>query len=125
VGTPYSFSFTAAGDAGITFSLTGGALPPGLVLAAEGLLSGTPTTAGTYAFVVKATGSGSSAEQNATVRIVASSTPSPSAPPGQPGQPGPAMPATGLNIVAYVVSGGLMVLAGLVLLSVARRRARP
>ena len=93
MGVPYSFSFTAAGDAGITFSLTGGALPPGLVLAADGLLSGTPTTAGTYAFVVKATGSGSSAEQNATV-----------------------------TIVAYVVSGGLMVLAGLVLLSVARRR---
>jgi hypothetical protein len=122
VSVPYSFSFTAAGDAGITFSLTGGALPPGLVLAPDGLLSGTPTTAGTYAFVIKATGLGSSAEQNASVTIVPLSTPSPSAPPGQPG---PTMPATGLSIVAYVVAGGLMLVAGLVLVSVARRRARP
>lgn len=33
-----------------TFSVTEGSLPPGLTLSADGILSGTPTTAGTYRF---------------------------------------------------------------------------
>jgi hypothetical protein len=39
------------------WAVTGGALPPGLsLIAATGRISGTPTTAGTYSFVVTATG---------------------------------------------------------------------
>src|SRR5262249_11705115 len=40
-----------------TFAVTGGALPPGLALDASGLLSGTPTQAGTFSFTVQATDS--------------------------------------------------------------------
>ncbi len=53
--TAYSHSFTASGTTPITWSVTSGALPAGLVLnAASGALSGTPTTAGSFAFTVQA-----------------------------------------------------------------------
>ncbi|MGH9851392.1 MAG: putative Ig domain-containing protein [Blastocatellia bacterium] len=56
VGAPYSQTITASGGAGpYQFSLSDGSLPPGLILAQNGLLSGTPTTAGTYRFTVTAT----------------------------------------------------------------------
>ena len=123
VGTPYSFSFTAAGDAGIAFSLVGGALPPGLTLAPDGLLSGPPTTAGTFAFVVKATGAGSSAEQEVSVTIAPARTPTPSpSSPSSPPASSPTMPATGSSVGVYAAIGGLMIMAGLILLGVARRR---
>ena len=41
----------------ITWSLIGGTLPPGLTLSSSGHLSGTPSTSGTYTFLVKATSS--------------------------------------------------------------------
>ncbi|MBS1787904.1 MAG: putative Ig domain-containing protein [Acidobacteria bacterium] len=57
VGTAYSQTFTASGGTGpYTFARITGTLPPGLTLSgATGLLSGTPTTAGTYTFTVEAT----------------------------------------------------------------------
>jgi uncharacterized delta-60 repeat protein len=45
---PYTHTFTANGTPSPTFSVTSGALPPGLFLQSNGVLSGTPTTAGTY-----------------------------------------------------------------------------
>ncbi len=48
-GSPYSFTFTAAGVAPFTWSVDGGSLPPGLSLdAVSGLLSGTPTSSGPF-----------------------------------------------------------------------------
>ncbi|MFN7973898.1 MAG: Ig domain-containing protein [Acidobacteriota bacterium] len=56
VGVAYSQTITASGGVGpYTFAVTAGALPPGLALAAGGVLSGTPTTAGTFNFTVTAT----------------------------------------------------------------------
>lgn len=54
VGTPFSQSFTQTGGIGATtFNLNGGALPPGLALAPNGTLSGTPTQAGSFTFAVR------------------------------------------------------------------------
>ena len=56
VGVPYAQTFVGSGGtAPYTFGVTSGALPPGLVLTAAGVLSGTPTTAGPSTFTVRAT----------------------------------------------------------------------
>jgi hypothetical protein len=59
VGTGYSQALTASGGAGApyTFAVTGGSPPPGLSLSAGGVLSGTPTAAGSSTFTVTATDS--------------------------------------------------------------------
>lgn len=57
VGTPYAGHAFAADelDGGpVAFGLDSGELPPGLTLSPGGVLGGTPTTAGTYAFRVLA-----------------------------------------------------------------------
>ena len=56
VGGAYSFPVTATGTGPITFSVTGGALPAGLTLDPDtGIISGTPTTPGTYGYSITAT----------------------------------------------------------------------
>ncbi len=53
VGTPYRFTVTASGTPLISFSASG--LPPGLSFdASSGLLSGTPSTAGSYSVTMSA-----------------------------------------------------------------------
>ena len=56
VGAHYSFTFGGAGGCGpalpYQFTIIGGTLPPGLGLAMSGLVSGTPTRAGSYSFWV-------------------------------------------------------------------------
>jgi hypothetical protein len=50
---PYSQQLSATGGAPpYTWSITGGALPPGLNLSSTGLISGTPTTSGSFSFTV-------------------------------------------------------------------------
>ncbi|MFJ2118474.1 putative Ig domain-containing protein [Micromonospora chalcea] len=70
VGKRYSFRFTAAGDSDIVFSLAAGALPDGLTLDGEGKLSGTPGSAGTFAFTVAAKGYSTSATQQVSLTVV-------------------------------------------------------
>jgi hypothetical protein len=55
IGVAYSHTFPAGGGiAPLTFSIIAGSLPGGLILnAATGLVSGTPTSAGTFAFTVQ------------------------------------------------------------------------
>lgn len=56
VGAAYSQTLTAAGGtAPYSWTQAGGALPPGLGLSSSGVISGTPTTAGTYNFKVSVT----------------------------------------------------------------------
>ncbi|MGJ5815105.1 beta strand repeat-containing protein [Paludibaculum fermentans] len=56
IGVPYSQVFSPSGGSGAyVFSLTTGPLPPGLSLGADGSVTGTPNTSGTYKFVVRLT----------------------------------------------------------------------
>ncbi|MFN8587718.1 MAG: putative Ig domain-containing protein [Candidatus Eisenbacteria bacterium] len=55
-GLSYSQTLTSA--PGHTFTVTAGALPPGLTLSSGGVLSGTATQAGAFAFTVTATDAG-------------------------------------------------------------------
>jgi Putative Ig domain len=57
-GVNFQQQFTSTGGTGnVTWTLDGGALPPGWSLTSSGLLSGVGTTDGFYTFVVKATDS--------------------------------------------------------------------
>src|SRR5207248_558738 len=54
-GDAYSQQISASGGASpYTFGVVGGSLPPGLSLSGSGLLSGNPTTGGTFTFTVQA-----------------------------------------------------------------------
>ncbi len=54
LGKSYSQPFSYTGGSGIvTFTLTGGSLPPGLTISGA-TITGTPTTAGNYSFTVQA-----------------------------------------------------------------------
>ena len=55
VGVAYSQQITASGGTGpFVFTVLSGVLPPGLTLSSGGLLSGTPTTAGSSPVVIQA-----------------------------------------------------------------------
>ena len=74
VGVSYSDQLTVTGGTSpFTWSVSSGSLPPGLTLdGSTGLLSGTPTTAGSYAFTVKVTdSSGLSNTEPVTMTVIA------------------------------------------------------
>ena len=74
-GSAYSQQLQAVGGLGsYTWTLDSGAVPAGTSLSSAGVLSGTPTTAGSYNFVVKATDGIQSDTQALTVQVVASIT---------------------------------------------------
>ena len=74
VGTPYLFTVTASGTPLISFSASG--LPPGLSLdTRSGLLSGTPSTAGSYSVTLNASNaqasdSGQSVPHDVSARVL-------------------------------------------------------
>ncbi len=69
-GTAYSAQVGQTGGvAPFTWSLQSGALPPGLGITAGGLISGTPTTVGTFSFLMVVTDS-LSAQASRTLSIV-------------------------------------------------------
>ena len=53
-GTAYSQTLAASGTTPITWSVTAGALPAGLSLSSAGVISGTPTVAGSYSVTIQA-----------------------------------------------------------------------
>ncbi len=68
--TPYNFSYTTTGFPAPTFSVTAGALPTGLSLSTAGVISGTPTAAGTFTGTVTASnGIGSAATQDFSITV--------------------------------------------------------
>jgi hypothetical protein len=70
VGVPYNFAYTSTGFP--AFGVTTGALPPGLSLSSAGVISGTPTTAGTFIGTVRASnGAAPDATQAFSITIVA------------------------------------------------------
>ncbi len=69
VGLAYSATLAATGTEPITWAVTVGVLPAGLTLSSAGVLSGTPTVDGSYAFTVEATGPGGSDTQDYTLLI--------------------------------------------------------
>ena len=75
--TAYSQTLTATsangGVAPYTFSVTAGALPAGLTLSSAGVLSGTPTAAGSFNFTVQATSTNGFSGTRAYTLVIAQS----------------------------------------------------
>jgi hypothetical protein len=72
VGSLYRDSLSATGAVSLQWSLSSGSLPSGLSLSSTGVISGTPTTAGTSAFVVTVGNFAGSSSQSVTITIAAS-----------------------------------------------------
>lgn len=81
VGVAYNSSISVIGGATpYTFSITGGSLPPGLVLGDNGGISGVPTAVGVFQFLVEVSDSSTPAETQTTqysITIAASEVASP------------------------------------------------
>jgi hypothetical protein len=62
-GTSYTATLAATGASSFSWTISAGSLPPGVTLAANGALTGTPTGAGTYTFTVRVDAGGRSASK--------------------------------------------------------------
>lgn len=71
VSATYSATLDAASEAVVVWTLGGGELPTGLTLSPDGILSGTPTAAGTFNFTVKAENNGGTVTKSLTVKVMA------------------------------------------------------
>lgn len=69
---PYpGFQLSASGASGSqTWSLKSGALPPGMSVGSNGVVSGTPTAAGDFTFVIQVTDGGRSDSETYTLTVV-------------------------------------------------------
>jgi LPXTG-motif cell wall-anchored protein len=124
-GTPYSFTVTATGTPGPTFTVTSGALPAGLQLdAVTGAITGTPSAPGTSTFTITAA-NGVSPDTSAIYTMTTSA----AAPAGpRSGAAGPAvapeLAATGMDDPVGPLLAGSALVAGGLLLTLSRRRRR-
>jgi hypothetical protein len=69
VGVAYNQTLEATGDKPITWSVSGGTLPDGLTLAANGEMSGTPTEEDTFTFTVRAANAAGSKTKTLSITI--------------------------------------------------------
>ena len=122
-GTPYSFTVTATGTPGPTFSVTSGALPAGLQLdAVTGAITGTPSAPGSSTFTITAA-NGVLPNTSAVYTIGTSAAPLGAAP-GIGGSPATAaeLAASGIDPTGPLLAGGTLVAAGLLVVLLRRRR---
>jgi hypothetical protein len=88
VATPYSYTFAASsavGEPAASFHVQSGTLPPGVSLdAVSGVLSGTPTAAGSYTFTIEAENAAHGTFASPATITVASVTPPPTPTPPAP-----------------------------------------
>lgn len=97
VGAAYTFAPLSSGSPAPTYTLTG-TLPAGLSFTA-GVISGTPTAAGSSSFTITATNGLGTDTQSYTVSVSAA----------------PALAATGVSALPLATSAGLLLLLGLAL----------
>jgi hypothetical protein len=72
VNQPYTAGpLTASGGTVSSWTLAAGALPPGLTLASNGTITGTPTQGGVFSFTVQANGSPNNDSRGLSIFIVA------------------------------------------------------
>ena len=93
VGQGYSFALQATGAGTIVWTLDGGALPNGLDLSPSGVISGTPTAAGTSTFTVRASNASTSDVRQFSITIASS---------------GPAPIPSAVTIVTNTISSGMV-----------------
>jgi hypothetical protein len=83
VGVAYSFGLTADGGGAQSWSVIGGAFPPGLSLKSSGAITGTPTAAGDFTFTVQVKDGTRSSSKQLTITVLPTLTIiTSSAPPG-------------------------------------------
>ncbi|MFZ9628038.1 MAG: S8 family serine peptidase [Ilumatobacteraceae bacterium] len=96
VGVAYSQTLAATGGTGsFTWTKTSGTLPGGLTLSTGGVLSGTPTAAGSFTFTVTATDSAGRTGSKSMSLTVGSNTP-----PGAFAKSSPKAAATGIKLTS-------------------------
>ncbi len=112
-GNAYSHTYTATGNATITYSVTAGALPTGLSLSAAGVISGTPSASGLFTGTVTATnGATPDDTQNFSITITGVAPTITSGAPPTTGTQGVAYnhtyTATGSATITYSVTAGTL-----------------
>ena len=107
VGDAYDFMFTASGTPAPTFVATG--LPAGLTLSGAGVLSGTPSAAGSSSVVVTASNTAGTVTADLTITVAAATvtTPPPVTTSTAPTVPAPSstLPTTAVGMPAVVLNG--------------------